>query len=278
VYTTIALPVKDVPANGYSVYTVDRSVTPIEAEGVKMASPGIMENEYLKVEVDGPSGAIKHLIDKATGYDYVPEGQLMGVLEYCKEIPHGMSAWDIGQIEKVEVLSQDGWWLDMPTPYSLPQDGGVGYGPWGHGTLPKNGPHRASMRYARKLGDSVIWTEVGLDAGSKMVDFRVYTEWREIGVPSKHIPMLRVAFPTNITDTEGTYEIPFGSIKRPTNGQEIPALKWADLSGSKVGAEGKVYHTGQRRQVRPQCRWQHAPTDADQIELRPGYPSRDRQA
>ncbi|MHB0999402.1 MAG: alpha-mannosidase [Armatimonadota bacterium] len=237
-FTTVAFPAKDVPATGYSVYTIDRTVTPVAAEGVKMTEVGVMENEYLRVEVDGPSGAIKHLIDKATGYDYVPEGKLMGVLEYCDEIPHGMTAWDIGQIKRVEVLDQDGWWMDKPQVYSLHQDGGIGFGPWGHGSLPKVGPHRASMRFGRKLKDSIIWSEIGLDAGSKMVDFRVVVEWREIGSHAKGVPMLRIAFPTKASDTQGTYEIPFGSIKRPANGQEVPALKWADLSGKMVGAEG----------------------------------------
>lgn len=237
-FTTVAFPAKDVPAVGYSTYTIDRAVTPVPAEGVKIVSPGVMENEYLRVEVDGPSGAIKHLIDKATGYDYVPAGKLMGVLEYCIEIPHGMTSWDIGQIKSVDVLDYDGWWIDKPQVYSLHQDGGIGFGPWGHGTIANKGPHRASMRFGRKLEDSIIWSEIGLDAGSKMVDFRVFVEWREIGTHTRGIPMLRIAFPTNITDTEGTYSIPFGSIKRPSNGQEVPSLKWADLSGKKVDGSG----------------------------------------
>ncbi|MHB1458609.1 MAG: alpha-mannosidase [Armatimonadota bacterium] len=238
VFTTVAFPAKDIPATGYSTFTIDRTVTPVAAEGVKMTEVGVMENEYLRVEVDGPSGAIKHLIDKKTGYDFVPAGKLSGVLEYCLEIPHGMTAWDIGQISRIEVLDQDGWWMDKPQVYSLHQDGGIGFGPWGHGTLPKVGPHRASMRFGRKLKDSTIWTEIGLDAGSKMVDFRVYVEWREIGSHTKGVPMLRIAFPTNVTDATGTYEIPFGSIKRPANGQEVPALKWADISGKQIGAKG----------------------------------------
>jgi len=32
----------------------------------------------------------------------------MGVLEFCEEVPDGMSAWRIGQIKRVTRLDQDG--------------------------------------------------------------------------------------------------------------------------------------------------------------------------
>jgi len=51
--------------------------------------------------------------------------------------------------------------------------------------------------------------------------------------------MLRIAFPTKIADPKATYEIAFGSIERPVDGREVPALKWADLSGDRVSGKGK---------------------------------------
>ncbi len=224
-FITVAFPAADVPATGYKVYTIDRVATPVSTEGVKLTqkgeqftsgvSPVTMENEFLSVEIDPPSGAIKHLIDKSTGYDYVPEGQLLGVLEHVHEISKGMTAWTIGKIDRVDVLSQDG-------------DLNVG----------QRGPHRASVVTKRKVGDSTVSVEIGLNAGSPMVDFAVQVHWVEIGTPEKGIPQLRIAFPTRISDPKATYEIPFGSIRRPANGQEVPALKWADLSGDRIGAKG----------------------------------------
>lgn len=208
-----------------------------------MLGPGIMENEYLRVEFDFPSGGIKHLIDKETGYDYVPEGELMGVLEYCQEAANPMSSWTIGQIQSVEKLD-NGLRINRWEGVDMPVDGGLPFSfartenPFPPTDYPQAGPYRCQVRMGHKIKNSKVWVEIGLNAGSRMVDFRVVTDWREVGTPATGVPMLRIAFPTNIVDTKGTYEIPFASIERPSNGQEVPALKWADLSGNKVGSEG----------------------------------------
>ena len=200
----------------------------MSAEGVKVVRekevpgnysiwPVTLENEFVKVEIDPPSGAIKHLIDKKSGYDFVPEGQLFGVLEHVHEVSKGMTSWVIGKINRVDVLSQDG-------------DFHVG----------QQGPHRATVRTNRKVGNSTVTVEIGLNAGSPMVDFTVSTHWIEIGTPEAGIPMLRIAFPTNVAEPKATYEVAFGSIERPVNGQEVPALKWADLSGKAIGGPPKA--------------------------------------
>jgi len=64
-FTAIAFPANDVPAMGYRVYTIDNALVPAKAvDEVKMETPGIMENAFLRVEIDKASGAIKSLIDK----------------------------------------------------------------------------------------------------------------------------------------------------------------------------------------------------------------------
>jgi len=47
--------------------------------------------------------------------------------------------------------------------------------------------------------------------------------------------MLKVKFPVAVTDGKAAFEIPFGSIERPTDGSEVPAQKWIDLSGGGYG-------------------------------------------
>jgi len=217
----------DVPALGYKVYAIDSAAEPVPGEGAgidrflpdgtetmipEINERGAMENEFLRVEVDSASGAIAHLIDKETGFDYVPEGLLLGVLEGYQEIPHGMSAWVIGQIKEVEPLV----------------DGGAM-------RITQRGPNRVAVRTDRKWRDSTISVEIGLNAGSRVVDFTVRTRWVERGSPETGVPMLRVAFPVNVTKGTATYEIPFGSQTRPQSEQEVPALKWADVSDAEHG-------------------------------------------
>ncbi len=90
-FQTVAFRAENVPATGYKVYAIDNASdpTPGGAAGVvrelkdgtetmmhEIQNAGIMENEFLRVEVDSKSGAIKHLIDKETGVDFVPEAQV----------------------------------------------------------------------------------------------------------------------------------------------------------------------------------------------------------
>jgi alpha-mannosidase len=47
----------------------------------------------------------------------------------------------------------------------------------------------------------------------------------------EHTPHLRVRFPLAVADGQPRYEIPFGIIRRDLKaGEEVPALRWADLS------------------------------------------------
>ena len=69
------------------------------------------------------------------------------------------------------------------------------------------------------------------------VDVKMQADWNE-----KHI-LLKVAFPASVHSEKATYEIPFGSIERPTTRNtpdekaqfEVPALQWADLSDAQHG-------------------------------------------
>lgn len=230
-YKIVAFPV-DVPATGYKVYTIVRSAAPMKASGVTMDIPvqsptwseggnkvGAiipMENEHLRVVVDSASGALKSLVDKSTGYEMVPEGGLIGVLEIFHEAPRDMSSWEIGQIAGVTRLDSGGK-LEIR----------------------QKGPHRASVVTTRTFNESTISVEVGLNAGSRMVDFTIKAFWLERGDEKRGVTMLRIAFPTNVTDPKAIYEIPFGSISRPVNGQEVPALRWADMSGARIGSSGE---------------------------------------
>lgn len=74
-------------------------------------------------------------------------------------------------------------------------------------------------------------------AGVPRVDVKMQADWHE-----KHI-LLKVAFPVSAHNTKATFEIPYGSIERPTTRNtpaekaefEVPALRWADISDAKHG-------------------------------------------
>jgi alpha-mannosidase len=95
----------------------------------------------------------------------------------------------------------------------------------------------AAIRVVRKFQNSTFTQDITLVAGVPRVDIRTQADWRE-----KHI-LLKAAFPLNVQSEKATYEIPYGSIERPTTRRnsiekaqfEVPALRWADLSDGKHG-------------------------------------------
>ncbi len=60
-------------------------------------------------------------------------------------------------------------------------------------------------------------------------------DWHEPSGPEHGIPNLKVAFNARLSEIEAWYETPFGAAKRPADGQEVPALRWADVGGADYG-------------------------------------------
>jgi len=55
-------------------------------------------------------------------------------------------------------------------------------------------------------------------------------DWQERNV------LIKAAFPLDLRDARAEFEIPFGTIARPADGTEVPALRWADASDAEGGA------------------------------------------
>ncbi|CAK4815473.1 unnamed protein product [Aphanomyces euteiches] len=52
--------------------------------------------------------------------------------------------------------------------------------------------------------------------------------------------MLKLSFPLRVDDPKATYEIPYGYIERPVNGEEEPGQQWVDVFGV-VPEDGRPY-------------------------------------
>ncbi len=206
--------VAHVPALGYAVMRMPERLaeSPPELKAEAAPLPWIETNE-LRVEIDPETGALASIRDKANDREVLAAGEQGHVLEVHWEKPHGMSAWEIGQIEKVEPL------LSKPEIRLL-----------------ESGPARATFRITRSFRDSTIQTDVSLIPGLGRVDFETTIDWKEKGGEDHPAPFLKVAFPLAASaEAKATYEIPFGDIERPRNGDEVPALKWIDLGDAAYG-------------------------------------------
>ena len=205
---------------GYAAYVIEAG--PADATGGRVevrertaAGPGLaMENDLLAVEFDQLTGGIVKLLDKASGLDLADPAAPMGVLEYVLERPGGMSAWVIGQprrrISPLEVVS------------FRPEH---------------RGPHLASVVARMKLNDSTLSVSYVLKAGQPWLEIHLTALWLERGGPDVGTPALRILFPLALSRPKARYEVPFGWVRRDLNGgEEVPALRWADVSGQSTRA------------------------------------------
>jgi len=172
-----------------------------------------MENEHLSVAFDKLTGGIISLVDKGTGRDLADGSQPMGVLEYVLERAGAMSAWVIGDTQR------------CVCPLELES-----FGPG------LSGPNVASVVAKLKVNESTISVTYTLRADEPWLEIDVSAMWVERGGSEVGTPSLRMRFPLALSNARGRYEVPFGSIERDLNcGEEVPSLRWADVSGKVLG-------------------------------------------
>lgn len=210
---------EDVPALGFRVYRPgDMSPLPDDAQVVHSPAYLTLENEYLRFTVDARSGAISHLYDKEAKRDLTlhargdPGAELdtRGVLNRMQiwwEQPHGMSAWKIGDISRVDHLVAGA-----------------------EVRLVESGPVRGTIEVQRRFLNSRLVQHIRLYRDSRRIDFETEVEWHEKGSATSDAPMLRVCFEPSLGQTEANFQVPFGVLRRPADGQEVVAQMWADLS------------------------------------------------
>jgi alpha-mannosidase len=91
------------------------------------------------------------------------------------------------------------------------------------------GPLRARVRIEREWGASTMTEELLLEHDSAVVRVDVTLDWRE------HARLLKLRFPTALTDPRATYQIPYAALERPVDGAEEPGQGWVDLTGTVDG-------------------------------------------
>jgi alpha-mannosidase len=209
---------RDVPAFGARVFRP--AVVPAAGAGSVQADAGerMLDNGLLRLRVHAASGALDHLVDAATGRDlggpwagWGPEAKsnagMLNRLQILWEQPHGMSAWNIGDITRVDNLIT----------------GAVV-------NVVESGPVRAAIEVKRQFLKSSLTQRIVLWQGLKRVDFETEVDWHERGSAHTDAPMLRATFAPYLGQTDATFEIAFAGLVRPADGREVPALRWADVS------------------------------------------------
>ncbi|MDZ7331411.1 MAG: glycosyl hydrolase-related protein [candidate division KSB1 bacterium] len=208
---------EDIPAMGYAVYEL-RSQPPNQWQHLS-ATDLSAENEFYRLSIDSTTGWLSSIYDKRLERELLsgPGNEL----QLIKDTPSAWDAWNLGLGER------------YPSNFRGAR-------------LIEEGPVRSVIRVQHdflKPGveksyptpnnpNSYFTQDIILYRGIDRIDFVTEADWWE-----EHV-MLKVAFAVAASDSLASYEIPFGTIRRPTTMRndwekarfEVNQHHWFDLT------------------------------------------------
>jgi len=220
--TEVSLHVDNVPALGYKVVHVmggksaaGTVVAHTDSDSITLS--GGLPNK-LSVTINKSTGCITSLKngDRA-GFEYLQASACGNQLQFFKDNPKDYDAWNI-----------DPGTLDV-APSTIDKADSV--------ELIKLANGASAVKVTYTWQKSKFVQTISIPDGAEYVDVDNQIDWHE-----SHI-LLKAAFPLAATGPFATYDIPYGTIQRPTTRNnswekaqfEVPAFQWADLGDGKHG-------------------------------------------
>lgn len=191
------------PPIGYRTYWVHlrREMEAAAAQGGIVAGSSYIENDFLRLEIEPHTGYAARLYDKKNGVE-VLNGK------GCVPLVVDMSQWDTwahGATEFRDVMAR---FTDAEV------------------RLMESGPLRARLRAISRYNRSTLVQDFILYRDRSLVEVHARLDWQE------RTKMLKLSFPVNVASPAATWEIPYGTLTRPADGQEAVGQAWMDLTGT----------------------------------------------
>lgn len=194
--------IADIPPFGYRLYWVyiDKEFNTGEPQEQLHSEAGVLENGSIRLELDTRTGYIKRLYDKVNKVEVLSGAGAVPVvidISHCDTWAHGVFEFrdEVARFADAEMV------------------------------LAESGPIRSKLRVTSRHNQSVLIQDFILYKHKPDIEVQVKLDWRE-----KH-KLLKLSFPVNVQNPEATYEIPYGYIQRPVNGEEEPGQQWMDVTG-----------------------------------------------
>ncbi|NLP11059.1 hypothetical protein GX408_11755 [bacterium] len=213
---------REVPSLGYKTYRLVAKQSQPSPSQLAFTRTD-MENRFLRVTLDPATGLLSEIFDRSLQRAVLsePKGNLLQVL-----IDDAHDAWNMN-------YSQPPVDLNRPREISLMEYGPVRV------TIKVVQAYQGKKREepTPDFPTSFFTQYISLYDGLPYVEVRNEASWWE-----EH-KVLKVGFPLNVHAPQARYEIPYGSITRPTGSTtrfekarfEVPAQRWADLSADGYG-------------------------------------------
>jgi alpha-mannosidase len=206
-----------VPAMGYAVYYLTEQNGAAEQPVTVSATPRVaplcagrgdgpvLENEFWRIQFEDYTGYISSMIDKQSG-ENILSGRA-AVPTVIDEFYH--DTWSHAKSYFTDVMARF-------------SDATV--------TVTENGPVRATVKVVSRYNGSTVTLRFSLCAGDPTLHMSGEVDWHE-----KH-KMLKLAFPLRVDNPVADYEIPFGVMRRPADGEEEPGLGFVAVRNEQSGA------------------------------------------
>jgi alpha-mannosidase len=220
----------NIPPIGYELVRLVQQANPPSAKTTLIASADSLENEFIRLQVDPKTGCITSIYDKVN----ILEALALPVQSEGSPAasPDGLPCGNLLQAFVDKPKRWDAWNIDadfVKQHWDLMQADEV--------KLVENTPLRAVIRVKHHFQKSSFVQDITMYPGVPRVDVHMQADWHE-----QHI-LLKVAFPVSVHCDKATFEIPYGTVERPTTRNtpaeqaqfEVPALRWADISDPSHG-------------------------------------------
>ncbi|WP_054955076.1 alpha-mannosidase [Paenibacillus dakarensis] len=209
----IIVRVPEIPAFGCKTIWVRSIETPVEHTTTTSDSkmPGSSwETAYYKIQFND-RGEIVSLYDKEADREVVKHGEQANRFHFFHDRPTLWDAWDI-DTRYEEQVAGEAELLEKRVVLS--------------------GKVKDVIRFRWRLNQSEITQDMILYHQDRRIDFETHVSWNE-----SH-KLLKVGFPIDVIAEKATYEIPFGTIERPTHRNtsweqaqyEVCGHRFADVS------------------------------------------------
>jgi len=190
-----------VPAGGAALFHVVDDPNRQPAKTNLKATDISVENRFWRVQVDPQAGAICSLFDQRRKVELVRPGACANDLSVMKDLG---DTWGTGR-------SRFGEQIGRFTPTEV--------------RLLESGPLRARLEVRSEYGRCTAGQRISLYRDFDWVDFDLEVLW------SDKLKTVKIAFPLAMEKARSFYEIPYGAIERPTNGEEQPVQTWLWVRG-----------------------------------------------